>query len=84
MPLTLSVDGSSTETTCSFKIGGQPAARRSIPGVTDHGGAKTPKFLGEMYAEDIAPLRAYYHDVLGLPIDDEQPGHTWPCPTLRA
>ena len=28
-----------------------------------------------LYAEDIGPLKSYYHDLLGLPLNYEQPGH---------
>lgn len=35
-----------------------------------------PEFLNvTLYVEDIADLRAFYHDVLGLPIVYEEPGH---------
>jgi hypothetical protein len=35
-----------------------------------------PQFLNiTLYAEETAPLRAFYHDLLGLPIDYEEPGH---------
>ncbi len=37
-----------------------------------------------MYAEDIAPLRAYYHDALGLLIDYEQPGQLVAMPNVCA
>jgi catechol 2,3-dioxygenase-like lactoylglutathione lyase family enzyme len=44
-----------------------------------------PEFLCvTMYAEDIAPLRAYYHDALGLPIDYEEPGHISAMPKVCA
>lgn len=35
-----------------------------------------PQFLCvTLYSQDPQPLRSYYHDVLGLPIDYEVPGH---------
>jgi catechol 2,3-dioxygenase-like lactoylglutathione lyase family enzyme len=36
----------------------------------------TPEFLNvTLYVDDIAEIRRYYHDVLGLPIVFEEPGH---------
>lgn len=36
----------------------------------------SPEFLCvTMYTDDPDPLRAFYHDVLGLPLDYEQAGH---------
>lgn len=53
--------------------------------MTDDNGSETPEFLCvTMYADDIAPLRAYYHDALGLPIDYEQPGHLVAMPNVCA
>jgi hypothetical protein len=37
-----------------------------------------------MYTEDIGPLRSYYHEVLGLPIDYEVPGHIAAMPKVSA
>lgn len=55
------------------------------PNVTDKGGKETPEFLCvTMYAEDIAPLRAYYHEALGLPIDYEEPDHLVAMPKVCA
>ncbi len=35
-----------------------------------------PEFLCiTFYSEDPQPLRTYYHEVLGLPLDYEEPGH---------
>ncbi len=37
---------------------------------------QVPEFLNvTLYAADTADLRAFYHDVLGLPIEYEEPGH---------
>lgn len=35
-----------------------------------------PQFLCiTLYSDDPEPLRNYYHDILGLPLDYEEPGH---------
>src|SRR5207248_6170249 len=37
---------------------------------------QAPEFLNvTMYVEKTADLRAFYHDLLGLPIEFEEPGH---------
>lgn len=53
--------------------------------MTDDSGPEPPEFLCvTMYAADVEPLRAYYHDVLGLPIDYEEPGHLVAMPKVCA
>jgi catechol 2,3-dioxygenase-like lactoylglutathione lyase family enzyme len=38
--------------------------------------SEVPEFLNvTLYVDDIADLRAYYHDFLGLPIEFEESGH---------
>ncbi|MEX0875614.1 MAG: VOC family protein [Actinomycetota bacterium] len=43
--------------------------------MSDSSELDTPEFLNvTLYVDDIAPIRHFYHDVLGLPVVFEEPG----------